>query len=147
MSNRITVLQARGPRLAKTIQADGSLLPYADARHFDMGEEAVQNLLDLAELLHALAPRPDLAIVRAAIADPARVRGVRRLLHPDPETGDAATLRAVPQPWAALDMDGLPAPAGLNPRDLAGCAEVLRAALPQWSAPQFDRTPGATVKA
>jgi hypothetical protein len=55
---------------------------------------------------------------------------VRRLLHPDPETGDAPTLREVPRRWVAGDVDGLPLPRGCDPRDLAACAAAALPALP-----------------
>ncbi|MCK8788241.1 hypothetical protein M0638_28220, partial [Roseomonas sp. NAR14] len=84
----------------------------------------------LAALLHDLAGRRSCAIVRGAIADPARTRGVRRLVHADPKTGDAPTLRDVPRAWIALDLDGMPLPAGTDPRDLAACGAIARATLP-----------------
>lgn len=55
---------------------------------------------------------------------------VRRLLHPDPETGDAPTLREVPRRWVAVDLDSVAMPAGTDPRDLAACARIVRHALP-----------------
>jgi hypothetical protein len=77
-----------------------------------------------------LAGRRDTCVLRGAVADPARTRGVRRLLHPDWRTGEAATLADTPRAWLALDLDGLPLPAGTDPRDLAGCGEAARLALP-----------------
>lgn len=64
------------------------------------------------------------------MCSPRLARGLRRLLHPDPQTGDCATLLDVPRAWLALDLDGLPLPDGLDPHDLAACGEVARLALP-----------------
>jgi hypothetical protein len=126
----LTMLQAKGPRLAKTLHPIGTFTPYGDARTFDMGEVPVASLDALYGIIATLLPRPDLAIVRGAIADPARTRGVRRLLHADTETGDLPTLCDVPRRWVALDMDGIPAPAGLGVTDLHACLATARPILP-----------------
>ena len=126
----LTVLRARGRRLTKLIHADGTVDGYDSARTFDMIEPEVPDLDTLAGLLRELLPRPDCAVVRGAILDPARTQGVRRLVHRDPVTGDAPTLREHPRRWLALDLDGLPLPSNLDVRDLAGCGAHARAALP-----------------
>jgi len=91
---------------------------------------ALADLAGLHDLLRRRLAAPRFCIVRAAPIDPARARRVRRLLHPDPETGEAATLHEVPRRWVAVDIDGLPLPADTDPRDLAACAKAARAALP-----------------
>jgi hypothetical protein len=116
--------------LCKTISADGAVVPHGLARRFDLRPEPLRDFDALAALLERLLPRRDAAVVRGAITDRARTGGVRRLLHPDAETGDAPTLRDVPRRWAALDVDGLPLPRGCDPRDLAACAAVVLLALP-----------------
>ena len=58
------------------------------------------------------------------------MRGVRRLLRGDPLVGDAPTLREVPRRWLALDLDSVPLPPGLDPRDLAACARAVLPLLP-----------------
>jgi hypothetical protein len=68
--------------------------------------------------------------VHGGIADPCRTRKVRRLLHYDPETGDAPTLRDEPRQWLALDIDGLPRPEAVAPSDVAACAQIAIEALP-----------------
>jgi hypothetical protein len=70
-------------------------------------------------------------VVRAAIADPARTRGVRRLLYSDDDAGEAPTLTEVPRRWVALDFDGLELPPGVDPRDLAACGRRAMASLPR----------------
>lgn len=128
----LTVITTRGPRLAKTYDAaTGEWTAYDKARTVNLREVVVDGLPRLAALLQRLSGQPRRAIVRGAIADPDRVEGVRRLLHPDAQTGEAATLRDARRAWAALDLDGLPAPAGLDLRDLEACGAAARAALPR----------------
>lgn len=122
MSDSVTILQARGRRLCKTIAADGSVRGYDSAKTFDLFERAVSSLADLHALLVDLAGQADRCIVRGAIADPSRTRGVRRLLHADPETGEQPTLRDVPRRWCALDIDGMPLPKGVAPADIFSCS-------------------------
>ena len=126
----LTVLRARGRRLAKLIRADGTVVPYDAAKTFDLLDHSVPDLDVLAETLTDFLARPDLAVVRAAIADPSRTRCVRRLVHRCPATGDEPTLREQPRRWLALDLDGLPLPIGLDPRDLAACGTYARSLLP-----------------
>jgi len=126
-----TVIQAHGRRLSKLIRADGTSEAYDRARLVDLHQVALASLDALADLLRDLAERRDCAVVRGAILDPDRTRGVRRLLHADTETGDAATLRETPRHWIALDVDSLPLPPGTDPRDLAGCAGAVLAHLPE----------------
>ena len=128
MADTITILQARGRRLCKTIAADGSVRGYDSARTFDMSERAVSNLDDLHVILADLAGRPDRCIVRGAIADPSRTRGVRRLLHADGE--DRETLKDVPRRWCALDIDSLPLPKGCDASDVFSCGVAAILTLP-----------------
>lgn len=129
-TERLTVLRARGRRLAKSIMVDGTVVPYDAAKTFDLLDHSVPDLDVLAEMLTYLLTRPDLAVVRAAIADPSRTRCVRRLVHHCPASGDEPTLREQPRRWLALDLDGLPLPTGLDPCDLAECGTYARGLLP-----------------
>lgn len=97
MSDGVTILQALGRRLEKTIASDCVVRGYDSAKTFDLHEHTVSNLDDLRTLLADLAGRPDRGVVRGAVADPSRTRGVRRLLHDDGGTGDRATLVDVPR--------------------------------------------------
>jgi hypothetical protein len=128
--DNLTVIRARGRRLAKLIRADGSVEGYDDAKHFDLFAIPVSDLEAVHRLLNRLLHRPDCAIVRGTIADPRRVSHVRRLLHPDPQTGDAATLRAVPRMWLAADVEGLERPVGTPAADLLACAAAAVVRLP-----------------
>ena len=130
MTETVTILRARGRRLAKTIRPD-AIAAYDAAKLFDLHARPAADLADLARLLLPLAARPDCCIVRAAVADPGRTRNVRRLLRDDPETGDKATLREVARQWLALDLDGVPLVDGTDRRDLAACAAQAIALLPE----------------
>lgn len=126
----LTIVRARRRRLAKLVRSDGTVEGYDRARVVDLLERPVADLADLHRLLARLLHRPNCCVLRGAPADPARTRGVRRLLHADPETGEAPTLREVPRRWLALDIDGLPLPAGTDPRDLAASAAAVVPLLP-----------------
>jgi hypothetical protein len=128
---------APGALFAKRWRRDGTCQDYDRARLVNLRAVPLRDLDALAELLARLGTRPRLCLVRAAIADPARVRRVRRLLHTDPENGEAPTLRDVPRRWVALDVDNVPLPAGIDPRNLEACARRVLALLPPrvpWSA-------------
>jgi hypothetical protein len=126
----ITILRSRGRRLAKLLLPDGTAQGYDNAKSFDIFVRPVRDLDALAYLLGRLLRRPDCMIVRGGITDPARTSGVRRLVHPDARTGEPPTLREQSHQWLALDLDGLPLPAGIDARDLMACATAARAALP-----------------
>src|SRR6516165_9724545 len=118
LGDTVTIICARRRRLAKAIHADGSIEAYDGARTVDLVEIPIADLAALERLLLRLERRWNCCIVRGAIADPARVRNVRRLLRPDPKTGDVPTLRDVPKRWVALDFDDLPRPNGIEVTDL-----------------------------
>ena len=131
MSDTITILRARrGKRLAKLIRADGTIEDYDAAARFDLFEMPVADLDAVHRFLLQLLHRPDCCIVRGVPIDPARTVNVRRLAHPDPETGDLATLRDASHCWVALDMDGVERPLGVPAADLRGCAAEAVQRLP-----------------
>ena len=128
----VTVVESASPALllAKRWRRDGSCTDYDRARRVNLAPVALDDLDALARLLERLAARPRCCLVRGSIADPARVSGVRRLLHADPTTSEAPTLVEVPRRWCALDLDSVPLPAGTDPRDLERCARHALALLP-----------------
>lgn len=130
ITDSITILRANGRCLAKRWHADGTSTGYDDAKRFSLHAEPITDLPMLGCLLANLSQRRDCAVVRGAIADPSRVRRERRLVHPDPETGDQPTLRDVPRRWLSLDLDGVPLPAGVDQRDLLACAQAVLPLLP-----------------
>jgi len=127
----LTIIQAPGRRLAKLIRADGTTEGYDRTRHFNLFPVQIPDQSALVLLLDRLSGMADCAVVRGTVADLARMRRVRRLLHPDPKTGDAATLCEARRAWVALDFDSIPLPAGCDWRDLCQCGEVARATLPR----------------
>ena len=131
MADTITILRARGRRLCKTITADGGVRGYDSARTFDMFKLEVSSLDDLHAILADLAGQRDRCVVRGAIADPSRTRGVRRLLHADPETGEQPTLRDVPRRWVAVDLDSVPLPTYINRESLFECGMEISSRLPR----------------
>ena len=121
-TDNVTVLRARGRRLAKLIRPDGIIEGYDAARLFDLFSVPVTGLGDLHAVLLQLLDRSDCCAVRGAIADAARTRGVRRLAHADPETSDEPTLVETPRRWIALDVDNVQRPNGIAVADLSACA-------------------------
>jgi hypothetical protein len=126
----ITILQAHGRRLTKLWKADGSSEGYDSAKHYDLYEVPVDSLDAMEGILHKLIHRPDCAVVRGAIANPEQTKRARRLMYPDPETGDAATLREGSHHWLSLDLDGVPLPAEIDRHDLAACVGAVLPMLP-----------------
>lgn len=127
----MTILRARAPRvLAKRVLADGGMVGFDRAKHFAMTTRPVTGLSDLAPLLRVLLRMPDSCVVRGGLADPAPTGWVRRLVYPDQQTGDPATLKVEPRHWLALDFDApIPLPAGFDRTDLVGCSALALAAL------------------
>jgi hypothetical protein len=129
MTDTVTIVRSYGPRLAKRI-TPGGVEPYDNAKRVDLFERRIGGLADLEELLRQLEGRPDCAVVRGAVADRARIRGVRRLLYPDLKTGEQPTLAERPRHWLPLDFDALPVPPELDVTDLVACGRLARSLLP-----------------
>lgn len=129
-SDTITVLEcAPQLRLAKLLKVDGTAEDYDSPRRFTVSEHPVSSLTGLHQGLIALCHQPQRCLVRAApINGPAK--GIRRLLHRDPETGDEPTLREIPRRWLALDLDGIARPNTVSASDLTGCARAALSGLP-----------------
>ena len=127
----ITVIRARrSKRLAKLIRTDGTIADYDAAFRFDLIERPVAGLDAVCTLLRQLTRRPDCAIVRGTVVDPARTIHVRRLAYRDDETGDEPTLRDASHRWVALDMEGVDRPDDVPATDLVRCAAVAIQRLP-----------------
>jgi hypothetical protein len=126
----ITIVRTYGPCLAKRVHADGTIDDYDQAKTFDLREWPLDGLGAIDDLLSRLCGRPDLAVVRGAVVDPARTRHVRRLLHPDRNTGEAPTLRDIPRRWVAIDVDGIARPPEVDVGDIGACGEIAVRVLP-----------------
>jgi hypothetical protein len=132
MTETITVLRcAKNLRLAKTIHPD-KIEDYGSTRTFDGWTERVNDLDEIEALLNRLIHNPRLCVVRGELVDAPHSTGIRRLVHPDPATGDQPTLRDVPRQWLAIDAEGVERPPGLDLSDFPACA---RAALQRLPAP------------
>jgi hypothetical protein len=130
LSDTITVIRARARRLAKIVHRDGTIQGFDSARTFDLFSVPVADLEATAKLLDHLLHRPDCAVVRGNIIDPARTKQVRRLALPDPKTGECPTLQEAAHQWLALDLDNAERPASIPADDLAGCAAMAVSRLP-----------------
>lgn len=127
----VTIAEAHGGAvLAKRWNADGTCRPYDNARTVTLHPWPVANLAALRDVLREMLAAPRCCILRGEPVTGAKMERVRRLLHADPETGDAPTLREVPRRWVAVDLDSVPLPEGTDPRDLAACARAVRRFLP-----------------
>jgi hypothetical protein len=128
--DNFTILRcAKNLRLAKTIHPD-KIDDYGRARIFDGWTERVTNLDDCAALLDRLIHSPRLCVVRGDLVNASRATGIRRLVHPDPETGEQPTLRDTPRRWLAIDAEGIDRPPGLDLTDLPACFRVAVQRLP-----------------
>jgi hypothetical protein len=130
-TDTLTILRSRGRRLAKLIRAGGDAQGYDSARTYDMHAVTFDGLDGLRDHLAALAHRPEHCVVRVGILNLSHAVGVRRLLHPDRETGEVPTLVDAPRRWVALDCDGIPAPEDMDRRDLEACGILARLTMPE----------------
>jgi hypothetical protein len=132
MDCAITVLHARGRRLAKLIHPDGSTTGYDDARIFAAVEIPVGDLGHLAAILRSLLPCWDRCVVRGSLINGSPATGIRRLFRPDNETGDQPTLYEVPRRHVAIDVDGdaIHRPPEIAATDIASCARIAISRLP-----------------
>ena len=130
MSDTITILKARGRRLAKLIERPDRIIGYDSAKTFDATQRRLTGLADLERLVVILLRRPDCCVVRGGLIDGPTRQNIRRLIYVDPETGDAPTLRDVPRRWLALDLDRVDRDATIPAHDVARCAAAAVRGLP-----------------
>ena len=126
----LTILRARGRRLAKLVHPDGRVDPYNAARTVTMHTVDVADLDALAGLLGRLLNRPECCAIRGAPIGLGHSGPVRRLLHACRETGEMPTVAERPRRWLALDMEGILLPPAVTASDLAGCTALAIARLP-----------------
>jgi len=130
MTDTVTIMRSRTRRLAKLIRANGQVEDYDQAKTFDLATMAVSDLESMGTILRYLMNRPDLCIVRGAIADQDHSMRVRRLYHADKETGEGPTLRAADHHWIGLDVEGVGRPDDVPATDLMACAQLAIWMLP-----------------
>jgi hypothetical protein len=129
-TDAIVILHARGRRLAKLIDTDGSIVGYDEARTFDATEVVVHGLDHLAAILLSLLPCWDRCAVRGSLIHSSPAIGIRRLFHPKPD--DPPTFYEVPRRYVAIDFDGdeIERPRGIPATDIAACARIAISHLP-----------------
>ena len=130
MTETITVLHAPGRRLAKLVHSDGHADAYDQSKTMNAYTMPLADLATLLALLHRVLRNPECCAIRGEVLAGERAYRIRRLLHPDTETGDLPTLQDVPRRWLALDMEGVALPPDVPAADLAGCARIALATLP-----------------
>jgi hypothetical protein len=131
MSESITVLRcASNLRLAKLVTPT-EIIPFGDTKTYDAWTFPVADLEALGALLDRLQAAPRCCVVRGELINGPRGRGIRRTLYVDTRTGEQPTLRDVPRRWVALDMEGVDRPDGVDASDVARCARVAIARLPE----------------
>ena len=126
----LTILRAASRRIAtKRFSAlrDGRVRKsgYGNERFFALEPAEADNILALAALVHRLERDPHAFIIRGAPLPDADRNRARRLLHPDPSTGDPPTIVAADRAWVMMDLDGVACPAGLDPRVPDDAEELL----------------------
>ncbi|WP_363348288.1 hypothetical protein [Methylocystis echinoides] len=126
-----TALRSKGPRLAKLVNRNGDISDYDSAARFQMMKVDIANLQSLFDLLSTLQHRPDCCLVHGAIVEGTNTNYARRLMRDDMKTGERATLFDVPRRLLALDLDSVPCPDWLDPRDLEAVTRYLRKLLPE----------------
>jgi predicted P-loop ATPase len=128
-TDTITILTTKGPLATKVISSTG-VTSYGEARRFSASVRRVSNIFDVSRVLTELQAQTKAFVVRGSVAPGANLGDMRRLLHPDAETGDAATLVSTARHWVPLDVDNLPCPDHLNLMDADGVVQYVVSHLP-----------------
>lgn len=136
----ITIFRSDHFPLTKTIHADGTTARPMIGLLFDFAETAVAGLDDIRGRLDMLQLHVNAAVLRGSPIGGPKLFDARRLKYP--KDGTPATLRDVPRRWLAIDVDGLPLPEGVKPKDLVACGRAAIETLP----PAF-RTARAIIQA
>jgi hypothetical protein len=110
----IAILTTKGPLATKIISSDG-IKPYDDARRFSVTVRHVNCIFDTSTVLTELQAAMKSFIIRGAPKADANWQNMRRLLHPDAETGDTPTIVPTARRWVPLDIDKLDCPAHIDP--------------------------------
>jgi hypothetical protein len=104
---------------------------YGSEKFFRIESIAVANFRELCEALDQVAKDPYAFIIRGEPVPGINQAYTRRLLHPDPKTGDPATFAAVGRHWLLIDVDHVPAPPLTDPvTDPEGAIQAVIGMLP-----------------
>ena len=108
-SDRVTILEcARGCRATKRITPTG-VSDYACGRWFATTEAEFSGIGGLADLLGQVELKTRWFLIRGRLIEGRHPGRVRRLLYPDPKTGDEPYFEPCPRRWCGLDFDVRPA--------------------------------------
>jgi hypothetical protein len=125
----LTILTARGHRLAKLVTPAGIEGYDKNAKWFRTDAVRIDVIEDLAELLLSLAGRTDTCVIRGQLKQEfAHYPEVRRLLRPKPDS--PATFAETPRSWCMADMELASAPRWVDPTDPLEAGGYLRRLLP-----------------
>lgn len=118
LANRMTLLRSMRRIGAKAfkLNTDGGFKveSYGSAKHFAVEHVTVDSFDTLVETLRRLLDAQHVFVIRGEPVDGINLKRTRRLVIPDPKTGDAPAFRDVPRCWLHLDIDGLTPPAGTD---------------------------------
>jgi hypothetical protein len=120
-ANRLTVLSSvSGMYATKRIRRErktGKIVktPYGCETHFRVKQVDLSGFDHLCKCLDTLTQRPFAFVVRGEPLPDTDLVKTRRLLHPDPETGDPATFTASARLWFGVDIDKVKKPAAIDP--------------------------------
>jgi hypothetical protein len=105
--------------------------PYGRETHFQVKQIALGGFEHMCQCLDILAQRPFAFVIRGAPLPGTTLEKTRRLVHDDPETGEAATFTAAPRHWFAIDIDKIRRPVAIDPvTDPEAAVEHLIGLLP-----------------
>lgn len=111
----ITVLRCLEPlTLTKTWQADGSVRPYDDAKHYHIREYQLTGIHGLHKLLVKISPDARSSAVRGRFIGAARAQEVEKPSKPDLYRKIGSLFDEVPHHWFMTDVDGF-RPEGIDP--------------------------------
>jgi hypothetical protein len=137
MSARLTVLTSvSGLYATKRIRQDhktGRIVKtdYGREKHFRVQTVELSSFAHLCRCLDRLTQRTLAFVVRGEPLPGVDMQKARRLLHDDPETGEAATFSEAPRQWFAADIDKVRRPIAIDPvADPDGAIEHLIGLLP-----------------
>jgi hypothetical protein len=137
MDSRLTALTSVSKLYAtKRIRLDrktGKLVTthYGREKHFRIQSVELSGFEHLCRCLDRLTKLPYSFVVRGEPLPGTDLENARRLLHPDPDTGEVETFREASRRWLAVDMDKIRRPVTIDPvSDPEGAIEYLIGLLP-----------------
>jgi hypothetical protein len=120
-ASRLTMLRSiSGMYATKRIRRDrktGKLVktPYGHETHFQVKQVEFSGFDHLCKCLDTLTQRPFAFVIRGEPLPDADLTKTRRLLYPDPETGDPASFAVAARSWFAVDIDKVGKPVAIDP--------------------------------